>query len=232
MKRYLLILVAMILFLAGCQVTEELSIEGEGQGSSYTDIHVEPFFIDVLEDFGEFLPENDESMMDSAIRGYASQLDGVSAISDIKWESLGDNNYTVSFSFSDIDTLLSEMGAENQTLFTLSSNSLSFHLDIDNYSELKSAVPFLADPNFEVYGPEYNQGMSETDYLDMIYFLLGEDGPEAITNGIISVNITVPGTITDAAGCSVTGENTAAFSFPIIDFLLLSESLEFSVTWN
>lgn len=232
MRKVLLLLATMIVLLSGCQVTEHLDIETGNSGKSYTDIHVEQFFIDVLEDFGEFLPASDESMMDNAISGYASQLDGVNAISDIEWENLGDNHYTVSFSFSGIDTLLSQLGAENQTLFALTDNSLSFHLDISNYEELKSAVPFLADPNFEVYGPEYNQGMSETDYLDMIYFLLGEDGPEAITKGIIEIAISVPGTITEASNCDITGENTVSFNFPIIDFLLLNEPLEFSVSWE
>ena len=124
------------------------------------------------------------------------------------------------------------MGAENQSLFTLSDDSLSFYLDINNYPELKAIVPFLADQNFEVYGPEYNQGMSEADYLDMIYFLLGEDGPEAITNGVMEININVPGTITAADGCRIAGTNTAVFTFPIIDFLLLNTPLSFSVAWE
>ncbi len=232
MRKYLLIILALIFILAGCQVTEQLDVNKDGSGKSYTDIHVEQFFIDVLEDFAEFLPENNESMMDSAIRGYASQLDKAGAVSGTEWESLGDNRYTVSFSFSGISALLSEMGAENQSLFTLSDDSLSFYLDINNYPELKAIVPFLADQNFEVYGPEYNQGMSEADYLDMIYFLLGEDGPEAITNGVMEININVPGTITAADGCRIAGTNTAVFTFPIIDFLLLNTPLSFSVAWE
>ena len=42
--------------------------------------------------------------------------------------------------------------------------------------------------------------MSEDDYLDMIYFLLGEDGPDAIRNGLISVTMNVPGTLTEVTG--------------------------------
>ena len=232
MKRFIIPIFAFALLFSGCQVTEDLTLNDDGTGSSYTDIHVEQFFIDVLEDFAEFLPTEDESMMESAINGYASQLGTTAAIKEASWESLGDNRYTVSFDYSSIDTLLSEMGADNQSLFTISDNSLSFYLDINNYPELKAIVPFLSDQNFEVYGPEYNQGMSETDYLDMIYFLLGEDGPEAISNGLIDVNITVPGTVTEADGCTIVDDNTVRFSFPIIHFLLLNEPLSFSVAWN
>ena len=74
--------------------------------------------------------------------------------------------------------------------------------------------------------------MSEEDYLDMIYFLLGEDGPEAIRNGQVTMDITVPGTITATEGCEAIDSNTIRFSFPIIDFLLLNEPISFSAEWN
>ena len=93
-------------------------------------------------------------------------------------------------------------------------------------------VPFLADPNFEVYGPEYNQGMSEADYLDMIYFLLGEEGPDAISNGNVTINLTVPGTVTETVNAEKISDNTISYSFPVISFLLLSEPLSFSVQWE
>ncbi len=220
------------LVLSSCQVTESLSLASDGSGSSNTEIHVEDFFITVLQDFSEFLPGSDTSIMDSAIEGYVNSLENAEAVSNGSWESLGDNNYRVSFSFASIASLLSDMGAENQSIFALADNSLSFSLDINNYPELKQLVPFLADPNFEVYGPEYNQGMSEADYLDMIYFLLGEDGPEAVTNGEVEVLLTVPGTITATQGCTAVSENTASFAFPIIDFLLLNAPLSFSISWE
>ena len=232
MRRILLQSLLLLLLFSSCQVTEELSMNADGSGSSYTDIHVEQFFIDVLEDFSEFLPANDESMMDSAIKAYTSELNETGTVSAASWESKGDNRYAVSFDYSSIDTLLGEMGAENQSLFEITDNSISFHLDISNYPELKALVPFLSDQNFEVYGPEYNQGMSEQDYLDMIYFLLGEDGPEAVSNGTVEIRITVPGTITSASGCRIEGTNTAIYAFPIIDFLLLNNPLSFSISWE
>ncbi len=231
MRRFIALLAAAILLFAGCQVTEDLSIAGEG-GTSHTDIHVEQFFIDVLSDFAEFLPAGDEPMMDAAIRGYASDLEKSGMVSGVEWESLGDNSYTLSFSYASLNDLLETMGAEDQSLFALTDHSLSLHLDIDSYPQLKSLVPFLSDPNFEVYGPEYNQGMSEADYLDMIYFLLGEDGPDAVANGSVSVRINVPGTIVSASGCEIVADDAAIFSFPIIDFLLLNEPMAFSLEWE
>ena len=230
MKRLILPL-AVILSLASCTVTEDLSLSGNG-GTSYADIHVEDFFIDVLNDFSTFIPESSETIMDSAVRTFSEQLDAIESVTSVSWEKTGSNDYTLSFSYSDLAQLLQGMGAEEQTLLRQEGNSLSFHLDIGSYQELKRMVPFLADPNFEVYGPEYNQGMSEEEYLEMISFLLGEEGPDAISHGLVSMEITVPGTITAVENAEKTGDSTAVFSFPIISFLLLNEPLSFSIEWE
>ena len=212
MKRIFPLIALIVFLLSACTVTEELTINSDRSGESVSDIHVEQFFIDVLDDFAEFLPENDESIMDSAISGYVNGMTGIVSIEKSSWEKTGENEYLISFSYSSLEELLSDFNADEQTLLKI--------------------VPFLADPNFEVYAAEYNQGMSEEDYLDMIYFLLGEDGPEAIRNGQVTMDITVPGTITATEGCEAIDSNTIRFSFPIIDFLLLNEPISFSAEWN
>ena len=231
MKRITVALVSLLL-LASCTVTEKLSVNKNGSGTSSSDIKVEQFFVDVLEDFSEFLPDSNESIMDSAMSGFAGQLQGTKSASDVAFRKNGKNNYSISFSYSSIEALIRELGGTDQTLFKETANSLSFYVDINNFEELTKIVPFLADPNFEVYGPLFNQGTSESDYLDMIYFLLGEEGPDAISNGYVSIDITVPGSITSVSGARRVNQNTARFSFPIIDFLLLSKPLTFTVNWK
>ena len=199
---------------------------------SVSDIKAEPFFVSVLEDFAEFLPENGKSIMDSSIEGFAGQLSDTAGAEAVQYEKTGENQYRLSFSTSDMNTLLSSFGAEDQSFVKIDETGFSFYLDINNYPELKTMVPFLADPNFEVYGPEYNQGMSEEDYLEMIYFLLGEEGPGAISNGEVTINIEVPGTITAVENAERISDNTISYSFPVIAFLLLSEPLSFSVSWQ
>ena len=74
--------------------------------------------------------------------------------------------------------------------------------------------------------------MSEADYSDMIYYLLGEEAPDALKTSMITINFTLPGAITSSEGVTVTGENSCTYSFPLIDFLLLAEPMSFSITWN
>ena len=229
-KAAVTILLAMM--LASCTVTESITLDSQSGLESVSDIKAEEFFVSVLEDFAEFLPENGKSIMDSSVESFAGQLSEKDGVTAASYEKTGENTYLLSFSASDIDTVLSSFGAAEQSLINRDEKSFSFYLDIANYPELKTIVPFLADPNFEVYGPEYNQGMSEADYLDMIYFLLGEEGPDAISNGNVTINLTVPGTVTETVNAEKVSDNTISYSFPVISFLLLSEPLSFSVQWE
>ena len=223
---------AITMLLASCTVTESITLDSQSGLESVSDIKAEEFFVSVLEDFAEFLPENGKSIMDSSVESFAGQLSEKDGVTAASYEKTGENTYLLSFSASDIDTVLSSFGAAEQSLINRDEKSFSFYLDINNYPELKTIVPFLADPNFEVYGPEYNQGMSEADYLEMIYFLLGEEGPDAISNGEVTINITVPGTITSVENAEQISENTISYSFPVIAFLLLSQPLSFSASWT
>ncbi len=232
MGKALSILLMAVLLLASCTVTESMTINNQNSFGSVSEIKAEPFFVSVLEDFAEFLPENGKSIMDSSIEGFAGQLRETAGAEAVSYEKTGENEYTLAFSTNDLTTLLGSFGAADQSFVKIGENSFSFYLDINNYPELKTIVPFLADPNFEVYGPEYNQGMSEADYLEMIYFLLGEEGPDAISNGEVTINITVPGTITSVENAEQISENTISYSFPVIAFLLLSQPLSFSASWT
>ena len=127
---------------------------------------------------------------------------------------------------------ITDLGISEQSIFSIGDNSFSFYLDINNYPELKTFLPFLSDPNFDVYGPEYNQGMSEADYLEMMSFLLGEEAPDAITNSQITIQLNVPGTISENVNAEVIDSDTVSFTFPLVKFLLLSEPIEFSVSWS
>ena len=232
MRRITLITILAAAMLTACTVTENISMDDSGIVRSSSDIHVEQFFIDVLADFAEFLPEDNASIMDGAIESFGNDLAKREAVLSATTEKTGDNGNLIDFSIENNDDFIRGFGIGDQSLMTLTDNSFSFHLDIANYAELKEIVPFLADPNFEVYGPEYNQGMSEADYLEMISFLLGEDGPGAIENGLVTVRISVPGTITEAENAEITGASSAEFSFPIISFLLLNEPISFSISWE
>ena len=97
---------------------------------------------------------------------------------------------------------------------------------MENYAQLTKIIPFLADPNFEVYGPLYNNDLTEEEYLEMVSFILGEQCPESIGNSKISIQVMAPKAIVSHNG-KLRNSKTVEFSFPLIDFLLLHESIDF-----
>jgi hypothetical protein len=143
----------------------------------------------VLEDFSEFAPEDqNSSLMDSAITDFDSALQYSNTTNNVNIRKLTDNAYEGQFNFMDLDRLFSDLGAgNNQSLLIQSNNTLTFSLSMDNYDQLVPVIPFLADENFEAFGPVYNQGLSESDYLEMISFMLGEEGPPAIEKSTITL---------------------------------------------
>lgn len=200
--------------------------------SSQSDISVQQFFIDVLNDYAEFMPSSDESIMDSAVSTFAGQIEATDEGRSTLFVKTGVNDYSGYFEFGDLEALADQLGGQEQSIIRHTDKSLSFYCSIDNYTELESIVPFLADPNISVYLAQYNIGYSEQDYMDMITFAIGEEAPDALRSSMITINVTVPGTITAIEGAEQTGPDSLSYSFPLIDFLLLAEPLAFSVQWS
>ena len=146
-------------------------------------------------------------------------------------DNIGDKEINVSLPYSVIEDSASKQAGDEYPLFAIEENSLLFYLDINSYPQLGEILPFLTDLNFEVYAAEYNQGMSEADYLEMIYFLLGDKGRNAVSNIVVTISTSVPGIIKTCNKCVQIDENTIEYKFPLIDFLLLKEPLSFSVSW-
>lgn len=227
----MLVFTVFVLILTSCAVTETFDIKADGSGESLSDIDVEQYFVDVLTDFSEFLPSQNESIMDSTISGFSSMLNAAGSASNVRFVKTGENSYTGYFSFDELSTLADELYGGKQSVIKQSENSFSFYLDIENYEEIEKIVPFLADPNVEVFLAKYNIGYSEEDYLDMIVFSLGEEAPESIRGSLITIQGTVEGVITKVENGVKLSDSSWAFTFPLIDFLLLSHPISFSVSW-
>ena len=234
MKRLLFILSLVLLLTVSCTVTQSFKLEKGDSGSSYSDIKVDQFFLDVLEDFSDFTPSGNYSIMDEAMLNFTDRLSASSASSSVMLRTDGNSKrYIITLDYSSLLKLVSDLnGGKSNTLLSVSDKKMALNLTMDNYEELESVIPFLSDPNFEVYGPRYSNGMTEDEYMDMISFLLGEEGPEALKKSYVSVEIETPGDISAIKGAMKTGIRKAVYSFPVIDFLLLNKPLSFSIEWK
>ena len=99
MKRLFLILSIAIFLFSSCSVTQSFSLSKSG-GSSLSDIKVDQFFLDVLEDFSDFTPQGDYSIMDEAMVNFADKLNSSSASSNVKLRTDGNSTrYIISLDF-------------------------------------------------------------------------------------------------------------------------------------
>lgn len=233
------IFLSCLLLLCSCVVTERLSLNGEITktskipGSSHSDISVDDFFVGIMEDLSNWTDKgNNDPVIDVAIHDFESNVKASRGTSGVEFMETAHNTYTGDFSFNDFSTLLVDLsnGHADQSIVTVSKadtrTRVEISINMDNYVELTEIIPFLADPNFEVYGPLYNNDLTEEEYLEMVSFILGEQCPESIEKSKITIVVSAPKAIVSHDG-KLRDSKTVEFSFPLIDFLLLHHSIDF-----
>ena len=228
-----------LILLSSCVVTENLSLDGEitksskVSGKSHVDISVDDFFVGVMEDLSNWTDKgNNDPVIDVAIHDFEHNVKASRGTSGVVFTEIADNTYTGDFSFSDFSTLLADLsnGHADQSIVTIKKTDartrVEININMDNYEELTQIIPFLADPNFEVYGPLYNNDLTEEEYLEMVSFILREQCPESIGKSKITIAVSAPKAIVSHNG-KLRDSRTVEFSFPLIDFLLLHEPIDF-----
>ncbi len=234
-----IVAVSCALLLSSCVVAEKLTLDGDYTvspsvpGKNHVDLAVDDFFVGVVEDLSDWQSKgNDDPIIDVAINDFVKNLEASSATTSVRFLESGHNTYMGDFSFSDFPQLLMDLsnGQADQSVVTISERNGRTHVEIsinmDNYDQLTKMIPFLADPNFEVYGPMYNNDLTEEEYLEMVSFILGEQCPESIAASSVKIQVVAPKAIVEHNG-RLRNQKTVEFSFPLIDFLLLHESIDF-----
>ncbi|MGI6467056.1 MAG: hypothetical protein ACOXZZ_05655 [Sphaerochaetaceae bacterium] len=233
----LLLIVLLVITLSSCVVQQALFINQRGGGESTTNLNVDQFFVDLLDDF-ELLAggSQDKSYLDNSIENFVNNLRTTDSAYYATSSKVGLNSYLIEFSFSSFEKLLDELNEkEKQSIVKIRElaldTTLNINLNIDNYPQLVKMVPFLAEPNFETFGPLYNEGISEDEYLEMVSYILGEQAPSSIESSIISLQITLPKNVKRLTNGTKISAKVVRFDIPLIDFLLLAEPIIFQVTW-
>ena len=83
----------------------------------------------------------------------------------------------------------------------------------------------------DTFCPEENEGLNEEEYLQMMSFALGEDGPDLIRASVIETRIHVAGRVLEQKG-GVREGDTVIFRIPLIRILLLDQELDYTLTFR
>jgi hypothetical protein len=73
--------------------------------------------------------------------------------------------------------------------------------------------------------------LTKSDYLNLVASVYGRPLADEIAAAKISVDLTMPGPVTSAAGGYYTGAK-AHFDIPLVDFLVLNPPLRYMVAWK
>ena len=237
-KRLLPVLTAglLLISLASCMVHEEFTIYVDDSGFSTFEVIIQEFFLEVLDDYSAFLPEEEADLSRLDADRLESELLKSEYIITADVREASETYFEGEFSFTDARYILRTAEEKQQVdVFSYEASGrtqqITIYIDIDNYSQLEDLVPILKDPAFSTFGPEENRDVTREEYYEMVGYMLGEEGPDAIDDSEIRIVIHTTRPIIRQSGGRIVNPRQAVFTVPLIDFLLLHDPLRFSVTW-
>jgi hypothetical protein len=235
---YFLCVILTILIFSTCTIKHEVELGKDGSGRVDFHIEIERFFLDYLLDMAELTGELELSEQSTIfdiekIRTALSQKPGITVT---RLASPAPEVVEGSFTFRNIEEVFDNEALLTQAKvmgFTCEDNvkSLNLHLDRGNFEHIYSLFPILASPVVESFGPLENEDTSEKEYLEIIEFALGEEGPEGIKNSFINLYIKVNGRLLSQSG-GIIDKDGVSFQIPLIRVLLLDQPLDYSITFD
>jgi hypothetical protein len=224
-----------LLPLAGCSVSQKVTLEPEGSGSAVVRIRLEKILMDYLIDLSEVSGSAAKDKgrifdVEEIRKGFASRPE----VSLRRIDSASPERLDMELEFRSIEKLFATP-EKPQTILTLKKGSagttLSAHLDRKNFSQLLELAPFLKNPLFEGLGPQENDDATEAEYLELIDLALGEGGSAALKASVIETTILVKGKVVSQTGGTL-ANGGVLFRIPLLRVLLLDKPLDYSLTFK
>ena len=232
----------MAVFLAatGCTVNQEITLQPDRSGEAQVAVKLEQVFVDYLDTLSEAAGDDEllpEGIFDAEeVERVIDERPGV-AVARIA--SPTPEQLELSLTFDDLKSLLARNvptpGPAAAPLITIEGSdptTLRVHLDADNYRVLTELFPVLDHPLLVSLGPQPGMEVSDAEYLEMMGFVLGEEGPPAIEESVVTVRVYVDGRIVEHQGGEMQEDGSLLITIPLIRILVLDEPLDFSIVFE
>ena len=92
--------------------------------------------------------------------------------------------------------------------------------------------PVLDNPLIASMGPQPNSIISESEYLEMMVFLLGEDGPKAIEESEVNLTIKIEGSIVSHSDGELISSDSLLFEIPLLSILVLNDPINYEIVFE
>ncbi len=231
------------LLLAGCSVDQEIAVQVNGAGEAAVRVELQPVFVDYLlalaEVAAEELPDDPSELFDVAeVEAAIAEWPGVEAaqIATPSTERL-----EMLLTFADLQAAFSPAapdpgaGAGVTPIISLTGGSrrtLSVHLDGDNYHQLTTLFPVLEHPLVISLGPQPDLEVSDEEYLEMMQFVLGDDGPPAVLDSEVTVRVRVEGRVVEQHGGELQADGSVLIRIPLLRILVLDQPLDYRIVFE
>ena len=230
-------LLALLLATAGCTVNQQLTLRVDRSGDAQIHVRLEPVFVDYLDTLSEAAGDADlvpESVFDTEeVERSIGERRGVT-ITHITTPT--PEELALSLTFDDLKAMLAHSapvpGPAASPLITFSGSSpstLRVHLDRYNYRELTNLFPILDHPLLVSLGPQQDLEVTDAEYLEMMGFVLGDDGPPAIEDSTVTVRVQVDGRIVEHDGGELQADGSLLITIPLIRVLVLDQPLDYTI---
>jgi hypothetical protein len=145
------------------------------------------------------------------------------------------NTLEVNLSYTSIEDVFTDNSFKTTGVVVFSEaagvKTMKVHLDKQNYGRLAALFPVLSDPLFAGMGPQAGQSVSAAEYLKMIEFSLGSDGPAQLLKSNVVLTVKPEGEIVSQSGGTVSGDSVI-FKVPLLRVLILDKPLDYSLAYK
>ncbi len=236
MKKITMVLLSSLIFLS-CTMKQEIFLAADGSGTSSMEINLKSFVLPTIEDLAEVSPDVDPDELLSPEKITESMLENPE-ISNVKASRPLKNRLLIDFDFGNIEDLFAQTEDDVQESGLIkienfgNQKKLTLTINKDTYSGFSNIIPNIDDPTMAALAPDPDMEITESEYLDMIEFFFGDDGPGGILDSMLTLVLNVDGTIVNLQGGRKLSENAVEFNVPLIRILLLDTNLVYSITYK
>jgi hypothetical protein len=141
-------------------------------------------------------------------------------------------NLELDFEFADINAILEDPAdQELKKVFdyknTGNKKEFKFFLNALNYKLIEPLIPVKDNPLFDALGPQPDYLISREEYLDLVEFTMGDEGPKMVIDSDVVTTVSVNGRLLAQSGGTIS-QGKAVFHLPLLKVLLLLEDMDYS----
>jgi hypothetical protein len=232
-----LFFVALTVALAACSVNQVLVIKADGSGTTSMRVVTTKLFREYILDLQEvtgIVPAADGSIFD--VEKLQKELSARPGLTVKKAASPEPDVLEVELAYRSVEEVYGSVESVKKSGLLVYSEwggqkSLKVHIDRKNFKELSAVFPVMNNAAFEGIAPQEQDTITESEYLDMIQFTLGPDGPAALKGSFIDLVVKPEGMIVSQTGGKV-ANGSVTFRIPLIRLLLLDKPLDYALIWK